>query len=69
MTIIELFNYKPGHGDKLETRVCGVLLRNQIHTVEELRKLSDTDLLRMRGIGKDSVRFIHQKLKKGKQEA
>ena len=62
MEILELFRYQPTCGDKLETKICGILMRNGITTVEALRKLSDKDLLKLRGIGYDSIDFIRNKL-------
>ena len=62
MNILELFHYTPSHSDPLERRICGILLRNDITTVEKLRNCSDEDLLKLRGIGMDSINFIHSKL-------
>ena len=60
--ILELFDYTPGRGNRLETRLCGVLLRNHVSSVEELQKMSDEDLLRMKGLGTTSIGFIRNKL-------
>ena len=62
MHILEFFHYNPNYGDKLETRICGILMRNNITTVEALRECSDRDLLRLRGIGESSIDFIRSKL-------
>ena len=64
MHILELFEYKPSCGNKLETQICGILMRNAITTTDELRQCSDRDLLKMRGMGKASIQIIRSKLEK-----
>ena len=63
MHILDFFNYELNNGDKLETRICGILMRNNISTVEILRNTSDKDLLKLRGLGESSLEYIHQRLK------
>lgn len=60
--LLDVFDYLPGKGNSLETRVSGVLLRNGIDTIEKLSEKSDAELLRLKGLGERGVRFIHEKL-------
>lgn len=60
MNIISVFHYPNGTG--LETRVCGVLLRNHITTLEELKEKTDYQLLCLKGIGIKGLNLIHEKL-------
>lgn len=49
-------------GNRLETRVYGLLMRHGITTVELLKSKTDNDLLRIKGIGKCGLAHIHNKL-------
>jgi DNA-directed RNA polymerase alpha subunit len=46
----------------LDNRALGVLIRNNIHTVEQLETLSDDELLGLHGMGLGTLSAIHDAL-------